>query len=193
MIVEITNNFEVKSRYIKELILESRDNISSVLSSEQINNILEHINSKYSISDESKDEIEQLNYTFNGEVCVINFSSDDYYERNEHAILVSRTGDFFDDDFSKLIIIKDDLIIYQKDEWEYLTNRENPSYEKIYEVIKEQGIIDCKGKIIYKGDFGNLDDVKCCENYLLLQKEKFTQIEKDKITYYLENHILHTL
>lgn len=187
--LEITNNFEVKSKNIKELILESRDNINSILSSEQINNILEHINSKYSISDESKDEIEQLNYTFNGEVCVIDFSSDDYYEHNEHAILVTRIGDFFDDDFSKLIIINDDLIIYQKDELEYFCNKDNPSYEKTYEVIKEQGIIDCKGKMIYKGDFGNLDDVKCCENYLLLQKEKFTQIEKDKITYYLENHI----
>ncbi len=182
------NRMKIK---FKELILSSRDNINNILSPKQIREILEHINSKYDVCDScyNRKELEEIDSQFNGEACIINFLSEGYDCIYNNAILVNRGGEIIDQGFSVLKSFGDDYFIYQKDQYDDIYNKDNCDYYKSYFVIKEQGIIDYKGNVVYKGDFGDLSKIERYGDYLILTKDKFTQLEKDKLAYYYENYM----
>ena len=167
--------------YLRDLIISSRDDINNVLSSAQIKDILDYINDKY-IEDE---ELHELDLHFQGEACVVDFHT---WGGENSAILLNRKGEIIDHDFSFLRIFDDNTIIYQIDQENCIVNMNNKEYGKTYITVKEQGIINSNGEILCKGDFGIISKIQKDGDYLILTKNKFTKIERDKLKYYLDHN-----
>lgn len=84
--------------------------------------------------------------------------------------------------------ISEDFSIYEINDYEIICNdAKGTDYYRVYWPITEQGLINNHGDIIYKGDLGDSDKIQIIDDYLLLEKDKFTSKQKEQISYYLDN------
>ena len=176
--------------------LNQKEDLNEVLNSQQINDIIKYINDNYNLDFYSSDfEIEG---TFEGNQCVITFQTpeliycgdhiSEIYDSISHSILVDRKGGIKDFGYSRLKYFNDSLILYEKEIDDTIYNEKNSDYLRNYKQIIEQGVIDINGEIICNGDFGDIDEAQMEGEYLILQKNQYTQQDKDKITYAITNY-----
>jgi len=172
----------IENKYFRDLILFSRDDIYNVLSDEHILHIKEYIRNKY--NDEEEIFIEAR---FQGKVCAIDVVSFDLFDENpSHMIIIDRCGNIIDKGFSKVKIINNNMILYSKFEREVIENEDEPKYFREYCKTKEQGIINSNGDEIFKGELGDIERAKECGNYIILERSQYSDLEKDKINFYID-------
>lgn len=146
------------------------DDIMNVLTKEQCDKIIAYINDRYYRTWLIQHELKDLKgYYFKGQICPVDFRLDaeDY---SPAVILVKRDGTFYDDNFTEVNIIDDDNILFTK-----------KFYKDNYEEIEEQGILNSDLEVVFKGDLGNVENAKKINDCLILEKSKYSDIEKDKI------------
>ena len=187
------------SQEIRERLITAKDSIYNNLSQSQIKDVFETIGIK------SFEEFDAIDVKLNGNVYIVHYFTDGFggieynFGECEHYFVVSKEGEIFCKGCTLVRYISDDIILYEKNYLETVWNEEkwdNPKdgprhndYHMDYLKIEEQGIINYKGEVIYKGDLGNLDLASMKSQYLLLEKPKFTPLEKDKINYYLAEYV----
>ena len=182
----------------KSRIISARNNIYNILNKTQFQNLSQEIN---------PEDFGKLDVKRTGKVIIIHYSVDDYgeildpndYEMYPRSLVVNVDGDVFCQDCTTVLYISDDIILYEKWHMDIIWNEEkwdNPrfgprhnDYHKDYVVMEEQGIINYKGDVLYKGNLGDLGKASLNSQYLLLEKPKFTQLERDKIEYYLSEFV----
>ena len=178
--------YEIKNKYFKDLIIYERDNINNVLTKEQSEKILEYINDTYTIIQNGPDKLSELEGLFVGELCVITLEVECYpYNSIKLAIIVKKDGTFIDDNFSEAKIINKEYILYTKLSSDFIIDTKDRDSYYEYETIKEQGILNSNLEVIYKGELGDIEKVKNFGDFLILEKSKFTDIEKEKIRHYI--------
>ena len=176
----------------KSRIIETKTNIFNILSKTQFQNLSQEI---------YPDNFGKLHFECIGKVIIIYYSVDEFgqiYYPNQfepRCLFVNEDGDVFCQGCTMVRYISNDIILYEKSYMDIIWNEEkwdNPSsgprhnnYHKDYVKVEEQGIINYKGEVLFKGDLGVLENASVSSQYLLLEKPKFTQLEKDKIEYYL--------
>lgn len=181
----------------KSRIISVKTNIYNLLSKTQFLNLSEEIDPK---------DFDKLDVKRAGNVLIINYSVGDFgevecldYGLYPRYLVVNKDGDVFCQGCTMVRYISDDIILYEKWDIETIWNEEkwnNPShgprhndYHKDYVKVVEQGIINYKGEVIYKGELGDLSAASVKSQYLLLERPKFTEIERDKIEYYLSEFV----
>lgn len=199
------NNFCGEVIYNKDLIKYSLNNYYQVLNSEQTDKIEQYLEKKYgSISYPDIDDMTwqpSRHTVFQGKTCILWF----YVDGLEKNILIDRNGTIFDDDYAKLRIINDDLILYEKRECihntkieHYIRSLSNKGYyyrgdykyyPDIYECgfskVSEQGIINYKGVVQFKGIIGELDSAIIERQFIIFVKPRYSFFEREKINYYI--------
>ncbi len=180
----------------KSIIISAKTNIYNLLSKTQFHNLSEEID---------PEDFDKLDVKRAGNVLIIDYSVDDFgkvesadYGIYPRSLVVNQDGDVFCQDCTMVRYISDDIILYEKWDMDRIWNEDkwdNPSigprhndYHKDYVKVVEQGIINYKGKVLYKGELGDLSAASVKSQYLLLEKPKFTEIERDKIEYYLSEY-----
>ncbi len=182
----------------KSRIIAARNNIYNILNKTRFQNLSQEIN---------PEDFEKLDVKRTGKVIIIHYSVDDFgeildpgdFEMYPKSLVVNVDGDVFCQDSTMVRYFSDDIILYEKWHMDIIWNEEkwdNPSigprhndYHKDYVIMEEQGIINYKGEVLYKGDLGDLGKVSLNSQYLLLEKPKFSQLERDKIEYYLSEFV----
>lgn len=180
----------------KSRIISAKTNIYNLLSKTQFLNLSEEIDPK---------DFDKLDVKRAGNVLIINYAVDDFgdIERLDYGyprcLVVNKEGGVFCQDCTTVRYISDDIILYEKYHSNRIWNEEkwdNPSlgprhndYHKTYIEIEEQGIINYKGEIVFKGDLGDIFEASAEAQYLILEKPKYTEIERDKIEYYLSEYV----
>lgn len=188
-----SNNYPNKS-----IIVSAKNNIYNILSKTQFHNLSEEIDPK---------DFDKLDVKRAGNVLILHYSVDEFgavenpsdYETSPRYLVVNKDGGIFCQGCTLVRYISDDIILYEKTFEKRFWNEEkwnNPSigprrndYYKDYVKVEEQGIINYKGEVLYKGNLGDLENASLSSQYLLLEKFKFTQLEKDKIGYYLSEFV----
>ena len=86
--------------------------------------------------------------------------------------------------------ISDEFCIYEINDYEIIFNdAKGPDYYREYWPITKQGLINNHGDIIYKGDLGDSDKITIIDDYVLLEKDKFSKKQKEQIDYYFSNYV----
>lgn len=116
------------------------------------------------------------------------FIHDREYDGVECYLLIDNNGKILCNQCGSVIRIKD-LILYERGRYEEIWSAKSSECNRSYYKIEEQCIISSNGEIIYKGDLGDLTKVSASSKYLLLEKPKFTKLEKDKIEYYVSEFV----
>ena len=168
------------------------DILSEVLDNKQINEIVDYLNKTYEADIDINDVCGQdwYNAPFFGDLCVIDFTKFPYEEYGGHgALLVNRNGEIIDNHHDYLRILDKDLILYKDTRasiFHYSFWTSNGG-EVIYTLPVDSGILDCQGNIIFSGDFGDISRARLDGDYIFLEKDQFTDLEKDKIKYYFRH------
>jgi hypothetical protein len=105
------------------------------------------------------------------------------------TIMVNESGNCVEMDYQFITVINKDLILGTKMSNVFIENRENPDYCKDYTIIEKQVIMNNKCKILYEGELGDVNKVRLVGHYLLLEKDKYTDLQKEQIYYYCDNCI----
>lgn len=181
----------------KSRIISAKTNIYNLLNKTQFLNLSEEIDPK---------DFDKLDVKRAGNVLIINYSVGDFgevecldYGLYPRCLFVNKDGGVFCQNCTMVRYISDDVILYEKWDMDIIWNEEkwnNPSigprhndYHKDYLKLEEQGIINYKGEVLYKGELGDLSAASVKSKFLLLEKPKFTEIERDKIEYYLSEFV----
>ena len=170
-------------KYFRDTIISSRDNICNILDSNTIYALRNYIKNNYYTS------IEEEFCFFKGKVATIGVSPNNENDYESVVLLVNRDGKIIDNGYTDIRVINDDVILYEIGGMVIVENESEPNNYTSYYEASEQGIINYKGDLLFKGDLGNLSAASVKSQYLLLEKPKFTEIERDKIEYYLSEYV----
>ena len=162
------------------------------LSNTQIEKIKEYIDYNYGILYDT--------YIHDVKVQPINKSSffvsmyieeDDGYSiiLEPHTILVDDSGCCTEMEYPIINYLNWDLILMTKGADRLIENQDNPDYYKKYTTVEKQAIMDNKGYILYEGELGDINKARLVDHYLLLEKDKYTELQKEQIYYYSNNCI----
>jgi endogenous inhibitor of DNA gyrase (YacG/DUF329 family) len=162
------------------------------LSNTQIEKIKEYIDYNYGILYDT--------YIHDVKVQPINKSSffvsmyieeDDGYSiiLEPHTILVDDSGCCTEMEYPIINYLNWDLILMTKESDILIENQDNPDYYKKYTTVEKQAIMDNKGYILYEGELGDINKARLVDHYLLLEKDKYTELQKEQIYYYSNNCI----
>ena len=187
----LSQEYAIADSEIRERLIAAKDCIYNILSQSQVTDLLDIIGT---------DSIDKLEIKLYGNVFIIHYSVDEFgavenpsdYETKPRYLVVNKDGGIFCEDSTMVRYISDDVILYERGYLKYIRNEQEKrslNYVKYYWVVEEQGIINYKGEMIYKGDLGDLNLASIESQYLLLEKPKFTPIERDKIEYYLSEFV----
>jgi endogenous inhibitor of DNA gyrase (YacG/DUF329 family) len=166
--------------------------LSEVLDNKQINEIVDYLNNTYEADIDIDDVCDQdwYNAPFCSDLCVIDFTKFPYEDyRGNGALLVNRNGEIIDNHHDYLRILGKDLILYKdtKASVFHYTFWTSSGGAVIYTLPVDSGILDCHGNIIFSGDFGDISRARLDGDYIFLEKDQFTDLEKDKIKYYFRH------
>ena len=166
--------------------------VNQGLSNTQIEKIKEYIDYNYGILYDT--------YIHDVKVQPINKSSffvsmyieeDDGYSiiLEPHTILVDDSGCCTEMEYPIINYLNWDLILMTKESDILIENQDNPDYYKKYTTVEKQAIMDNKGYILYEGELGDINKARLVDHYLLLEKDKYTELQKEQIYYYSNNCI----
>lgn len=162
--------------------------VNQGLSNTQIDKIKEYIDYYYDISDDT--------YIHNVKVqkCdklsfYISMYLEEFYRIDPHTFLVDESGCCTEMEYPIINYIDWNLILMTKESKLLIENQENPDYYKEYSSIEKQAIMDKSGFFLYEGELGDINKAKLVNHYLLLEKDKYTDLQKEQIYYYSNNYI----
>lgn len=158
------------------------------LSELQIKKTKDFIDYYYPVLDESF--IHNTKVQFNGDSSFfVSIDMEDGCELFPVTILVDGSGNCVEMDYPIINVINKDLILGTKVSPICIENCENPYYYKNYTIIEKQVIMNSKGEILYEGELGDVNKARLVNHYLLLEKDKYTDLQKEQIYFYCDNCI----
>ena len=167
-----------------------RDLIKHGVTFHQVNCIYDYILENYSIYDEPIIEIKKVQ-ELEGSFYLINLMIEEFCDIKmfPHTILVDKNGNCIEFDYPIANYFNKDLILVSKESEIEIQNSDNDDYFKEYFVVEKQAIINSNGVVLYEGELGDIDKAQLIDKFLILEKSKYTELQKDQIKYYLENCI----
>lgn len=160
------------------------------LSELQINRIKNFIDYHYGIIDDTFIHNIKIKDIGNSSY-IINMDIENSYEcgLDPVAIWVDESGNCNNMSYPIINVINKDLILGTQMSTVNIENCENPDCCKDYTIVEKQVIMNNKGEILYEGELGDINKVRLVGHYLLLEKNKYTDLQKEQIYYYCDNCI----
>ncbi len=164
------------------------------LSNVQTEKIKDYIHEYYGVSDDTyihDGKVQQLDrFSFLVSIKIEDFDyGDSTYILEPHTILVDDSGCCTEMEYPIINYISWDLILMTKESDILIKNQDNSGYYKKYSVVEKQAVMDNKGNILYEGELGDINKAHLFNHYLLLEKDKYTELQKEQIYYYANNCI----
>ena len=164
------------------------------LSNTQIDKIKEYIDHYYGISEDTYihdakvQQIDKLSFIVSVKIEDYDYC-DSTCKLEPHTILVDDSGCCTEMEYPIINYINWNLILMTKEADVFIENQNNPKYYKRYSTIEKQAIMDNRGNILYEGELGDINNARLVNHYLLLEKDKYTDLQKEQIYYYANNCI----
>ena len=168
--------------------------VNQGLSNTQIDKIKEYIYDYYGISydtyihDAKVQQIDKLLFLVSMKIEHYVYC-DSTCKLEPHTILVDDSGCCTEMEFPIINYISWNLILMTKESDILIENQDNPDYCKKYTTVEKQAIMDNNGNILYEGELGDIKKARLVNHYLLLEKDKYTDLQKEQIYYYANNCI----
>lgn len=164
------------------------------LSNVQTEKIKNYIYEYYGVSDDTylhDGKVQRFdNYSF---LVSIKIEEYDYGDSTcilePHTILVDDSGCCTELEYPIINYISWDLILMTKESDILIKNQNNSECYKRYSIVEKQAIMDNKGNILYEGELGDINKAQLVNHFLLLEKDKYTELQKEQIYYYSNNCI----
>ena len=167
--------------------------VNQGLSNTQIDNIKEHIDYYYGISDDTyihDAKVQQIDkHSFLVSMHIEGMYIEGFNCVDPHTFLIDDLGSCKEIEYSIINVVSKDLILGTKQKTIYIENCDNPNYYKEYNDVDKQAIMNGKMDILYEGELGDINKARLVNHYLLLEKEKYTDLQKEQIYYYANNCI----
>lgn len=168
--------------------------VNQGLSDVQIDKIKEFIDYYYGISEDTYihdakvQQIDKLSFLVSMKIENYDYC-DSTCKLEPHTILVDDYGCCTEMKYPIINYINWNLILMTKEADVLIENQDNPEYYKRYSTVEKQAIMDNKGYILYEGELGDINKARLVNHYLLLEKDKYTDLQKEQIYFYCDNFI----
>ena len=167
--------------------------VNQGLSNIQIDKIKEYIDRYYGISEDTyihDAKVQQIDkHSFLVGMHIEGMYIEGFNCVYPHTFLIDDLGFCKEIEYSIMNVVSKDLILGTKQKTIYIENCDNPNYYKEYNDVDMQAIMNGKMDILYEGELGDINKARLVNHFLLLEKDKYTELQKEQIYYYSNNYI----